>query len=101
MIEDDIEMTVVAVEFHKLGYRTEAELHIEPQRRRYFGIFWLGEERRKVAWEPSEPERQRSGVKWAFRNPAAAILDLMKIDIDRRQAAARKSAGRADRESMG
>jgi hypothetical protein len=88
-LAEDFNSTVVSTEFAKHGYACEAELLIQPGMGRYVVTLWLNEPdgretEREVAWEPSEPDRQRLAVQWAFENPEAAVLDAIEIDKSRR-----------------
>ena len=90
MNEREIRLNVVSTEFTKLGYASEAELLVCPGIGAYYAYVWLNkpdgrEEQREVNWEPSEPEIQSLGVRWALRDPEAAVLDLIRTDIGRRE----------------
>lgn len=85
----DTECTVVSTAFTRHGYACEADLLIQPGMGRYVVTLWLNqpdgrELAREVAWEPSEPEHQRLSLEWAFDNSEDAVLDAIKIDIERR-----------------
>lgn len=97
MDEAEIRLTVVSPEFITHGYAAEAELLVCPGTGCFYAYVWLNtpgghEEQREVNWEPSEPEVQALGVRFALRNPQAAVLEMIEIDIGRRAAEAEDAA---------
>jgi hypothetical protein len=84
-------MKIVEVEaLEDLGYSSTAMLLVQPDMGRYVVTLMRvipgeGTESCEVAWEPSEPDRQKAGVEWALDHSEDAVLDAAKIDIDRRE----------------
>jgi hypothetical protein len=77
----DSEIHVADIEFLTMGYEVEVVLHVNPGRGRYWIAFTrLDGTQGDVAWEPSEPDPQRIGVKYARDNPLGAVRELLEID---------------------
>lgn len=78
-------ITVKSAAFVARGYSKTAKIVLEPEQGRYVVLLQVTDGiEEEMAWEPTEPDRQEQGLRWAAENPEAAVLDAINIVEGRR-----------------